>query len=78
MLYTANQLETISQHFNLFTEQDADGNVVGNTSPDAETGWRPIYREQCLEALQRNEQSTTERGVSIDRVTAEIARSVGL
>jgi len=51
MKYTTEQLEIIARHFNLFVEQDDDGNVVGNTDPKAETGWRPIYRDQCEEAL---------------------------
>ena len=55
--YTAKQLETIARHFNLFVNQDEDGNVVGNTSPKAETGWRPIYAEQCREALDAAKQT---------------------
>ncbi len=50
--YSAEELEAIARHFNLYVEQDEDGNVVGNTtSPHAETGWRPIYAEQCKEAI---------------------------
>lgn len=49
--YTQDELDAIAAHFNLFVEQDDDGNVVGNTSPTAESGWRPIYRADCEEAI---------------------------
>jgi hypothetical protein len=52
MKYTAEQLEMIARHFNLFVDQDDDGNVVGNTDPNAEAGWRPIYADKCQEAIE--------------------------
>lgn len=58
-MYTSEQLEAIAHHFNVFVEQDADGNVVANTSPNAETGWRPVFKTQCDEALAAYETEVT-------------------
>jgi hypothetical protein len=49
--YTPAQLDTIARYWNCFVRQDEDGNVVGNSTPDAETGWRPIFADRCQQAL---------------------------
>jgi hypothetical protein len=49
--HTQEELDLIAAHYNFFVVQDGDGNVVGNTNPKAETGWRPIYRPDCDEAI---------------------------
>jgi hypothetical protein len=49
--YSQEDLDLIGRHYNLFVRQDNDGNVVGNTDRNAESGWRPIYWPDCEEAI---------------------------
>jgi hypothetical protein len=50
--YSDEELDLIARHVNGFVRQDGNGNVVWNSSPDAETGWRPIYEDECREAIE--------------------------
>lgn len=51
--YGQDELDKIAVHHNWgAVDQDSDGNLVWNTSPNAETGWRPVTDEQISEALE--------------------------